>query len=99
HSPLAQNLAELLRQAAEDVRVEAMQQMNGRPVRRAAAGAAPGSINAMTTSQTGDILKLATQNDDLSVQQLAAQATRIAPGATPGAPTGSGPVELQPHAS
>jgi len=77
-SPLAQNLAELLREAAEDVREEAMNQMTGRPVRRGAAPAGA-SISGVTPAPAGDILKLATQSDDLTVSQVAAQATRMAP--------------------
>jgi hypothetical protein len=94
HSPLAQNLAELLREAAEDVRVEAMEQMDAKPGRKqpTALTKAQASISGVTPNQTGDILKLATQNDDLTVSQIAAQATRIAPTAqTP-------QVEPQPNA-
>jgi hypothetical protein len=79
-SPLAQNLAELLREAAEDVRTEAMDQMGAKPSRRgAASGATSQSISGVTQARTDDILKLATQNDDLTVTQIAAQATRMAP--------------------
>jgi hypothetical protein len=80
-SPLAQNLAELLREAAEDVREEAMNQMAAKPTRSSALSKASSSISGVTEAQTGDILKLATQNDDLSVSQIAAQATRMAPAA------------------
>lgn len=82
HSPLAQNLAELLREAADDVREEAMSQMNQHPGRRNAPTAlamAQQSISGVTAPPTGDILKLATQNDDLTVSQIAAQATRMTP--------------------
>jgi hypothetical protein len=78
-SPLAQNLAELLRAAAEDVRTEAMQQMTGKSVAPAAAGPAapaPTSISGVTAAPAGDILQLATQSDELTVSQIAAQATR-----------------------
>jgi hypothetical protein len=95
-SPLAQNLAELLRAAAEDVRQEAMSQMNTRTNQRKAPAAlanAQASISGVTQPQTDDILKLATQNDDLSVQQIAAQATRIMPG------TDTQMVEPQPNGS
>jgi hypothetical protein len=80
-SPLAQNLAELLREAAEDVRVEAMEQMTAKPgrVRPAALAQAQANISGVTANQTGDILKLATQNDDLTVSQVAAQASRMVP--------------------
>ena len=83
-SPLAQNLSELLRQAAEDVREEAMNQMATRTAAPATAQQpAPTSISGVTAAAPNDILKLATQNDDLSVSQIAAQATRIAPPAVP----------------
>jgi hypothetical protein len=79
-SPLAQNLAELLRQAADDVREEAVGQMSARPARRPATPAvAATSISGVTPAGSGDILMLATQNDDLTVSQIAAQATRMAP--------------------
>jgi hypothetical protein len=95
-SPLAQNLAQLLAEAAEDVREEALQQMNQHPGRRAVpaaltvaqanaqglqlagAGAAAG-VPGVTVPSTSDILKLATQSDELTVSQIAAQATRMAP--------------------
>jgi len=75
-SPLAQNLAELLRAAAEDVREEAMQQMTGKAVRPAAGAPPPTSISGVTAAPAGDILQLATQSDELTVTQIAAQATR-----------------------
>jgi hypothetical protein len=75
-SPLAQNLAELLRAAAEDVREEAIQQMAGKPTRPAKGAPAPTSISGVTAAPPGDILQLATQSDELSVTQIAAQATR-----------------------
>ncbi|HUD11341.1 MAG TPA: PrgI family protein [Candidatus Saccharimonadia bacterium] len=83
-SPLAQNLAELLREAAEDVREEAIGQMTAKPLRRSATSTVGASTMAISTSgvtpgQPGDILKLATQSDDLTVSQIAAQATRMAP--------------------
>lgn len=94
HSPLAQNLSELLRQAAEDVREEAMQQMNTPKAKAPAALAnAQSSITGVTPQQPNDIVKLATQNDDLSVSQIAAQATRLVP------PPNAQPVETQPSAS
>lgn len=77
-SPLAQNLAELLREAAEDVRAEAMSQMDGKTVRQESAPSAT-SISGVTAVQPGGILRLATQSDDLTVSQIAAQATRLAP--------------------
>jgi hypothetical protein len=100
-SPMAQNLAELLRQAAEDVRQEAMQQMAAKPSQKTAsalANATAGLNGGVTPDTQGNILKLATQNDDLSVQQIAAQATRIAPNqAMRVEPTGAmQPVVVQP---
>jgi len=75
-SPLAQNLAELLRAAAEDVREEAMQQMTGKAPRATEAAAAPISTSGVTAAPANDILKLATQSDELTVSQIAAQAIR-----------------------
>lgn len=110
-SPLAQNLAELLRQAADDVRNEAMAQMNGQAPKPNAAppigtpvivpgatsqpiapapqpapvAAAPAyatmqtavSTSGSTPAPASDILQLATKSDDLTVSQLARQATRL----------------------
>ncbi len=73
-SPLAQNLSELLTKAADDVRDEAMTQMT-KPGRQQMAQ----STSGVTQTPGGDILKLATLNDDLTVSQIAAQATRLAP--------------------
>lgn len=70
-SPLAQNLAQLLQQAADDVKAEALQ-----AARAQVAGAASPSISGVTPAAPGDILKLATQSDDVSVSMLAAQANR-----------------------
>lgn len=71
-SPLAQNLAALIQEAAVDIRQEAIDQMTGRPVAR--------TISAsVTTANPNDILKLATERDDLTVSQLAATATRTIP--------------------
>ncbi len=80
NSPLAQNLGNLLQEAAADVREEAIEQMKARTAHRAAAAAAPApSISGVTTPAPNDILKLATERDDLTVSQLAATATRIVP--------------------
>ena len=75
-SPLAQNLAELLRAAAEDVREEAMQQMAGKIVRPVAGAPAATSISGVTAASPSDIIQLATQSDELTVSQIAAQAIR-----------------------
>lgn len=74
-SPLAQNLSALLTKAADDVREEAMTQMTTKPGRQQMAA----STSGVTPGPGGDILKLATLNDDLTVSQIAAQATRLAP--------------------
>ncbi len=81
-SPLAQNLATLIDEAAGDVKEEAMEQMkamHSAAARRQSQTAAKQSISGVTTPATPDILKLATQRDDLTVSQLAATATRMAP--------------------
>jgi hypothetical protein len=81
-SPLAQNLAELLRSAAEDVREEAMNQMTTKQSAKRPLQTAQNALSGGTPqpqAQTGDILKLATQNDDLTVSQIAAQANRVTP--------------------
>ena len=78
NSPLAQNLAGLIQEAAADVREEAIEQMKARAA-RAAKAAAPAPSISVTTANPGDILKLATERDDLTVSQLAATATRITP--------------------
>jgi hypothetical protein len=101
-SPLAQNLAQLLAEAAEDVREEALQQMNSHPGQRivpAALANAQANLagtpyntadNAVTAANTSGIMKLATQSDDITVSQVAAQANRMVP-PTPGAMQGPPP--------
>ena len=91
-SPLAQNLANLLQGAQEDAKAQAVSQMGApiQPHHRKRAGGS--SISDVTPNQSDDILKLATQSDDLSVSQVAAQATRLAP---PGYPQ---QVESRPYA-
>lgn len=91
HSPLAKNLAELIEEAAVDVRQEAIEQMQamhtaaGRrqatatAAANAATAATAQSISGVTTPSQDDILKLATERDDLTVSQLASTAGRIAP--------------------
>jgi len=81
HSPLAQNLAGLIEEAATDVREEAIEQMKERQTaatRKAPAATPAQSISGVTTTNPDDILKLATERDDLTVSQLAATATRTA---------------------
>lgn len=83
NSPLAQNLAALINEAAADVREEAIQQMKTRAT-TAATQPAPSvpaqSISGVTTPAPSNIIRLATESDDLTVSQLAATATRVAPG-------------------
>jgi hypothetical protein len=82
-SPLAQNLAQLLADAADDVKAEAVNQMSVPPGRHPAASATPttsaanASASGVTAAGPNDILKLATLNDDLTVSQIQAQATRL----------------------
>jgi hypothetical protein len=82
-SPLASNLNALIEQAAADVRTEALEQMKAKIAQAPAHPKEPAkpekSTSANVTPQPlSDILKLATESD-LSVSQLAAQATRLAP--------------------
>ena len=77
-SPLAQNLAALIQDAAVDIRQEAIDQMKGEPQIPSAAAVKP-ITTSVTTASADDILKLATERDDLTVSQLAASATRITP--------------------
>jgi hypothetical protein len=75
-SPLAANLNQLIEQAAADVKTEAMAQMTAKAL---AAPAPKKSTSTNVTPQpSSDILRLSTESD-LSVAQLAAQATRLAP--------------------
>jgi len=75
-SPLAANLNDLIEQAAADVKKEAMQQM----MEKAKATPAPKKSTSanVTPPPSSDILKLSNESD-LTVAQLAAQATRLAP--------------------
>jgi hypothetical protein len=77
-SPLAQNLATLIQEAAVDIRQEAIDQMKTTPATNTTPTVKPISTS-VTTANSNDILKLATERDDLTVSQLAASATRIAP--------------------
>ncbi len=72
HSPLALNLTELINNAADDVRAEALEQM------RAPTPAKPAAPTVTPISASG-ILELATENDDLTVAQLAMTATHLVP--------------------
>jgi PrgI family protein len=92
-SPLAQNLAQLLAEAAEDVKAEAVNQMSVPPGRRHAASGVDSSVSGVTAAGPNDILKLATLNDDLTVSQIQARATRLSPPAALGQE-----VDPRPHA-
>ena len=73
HSPLAQNLSQLINDAASDVREEAIEQMKSAPVNQ------PVTPSPVTAPSSSGIVELATQRDDLTVSQLAATATRMVP--------------------
>lgn len=75
-SPLAQNLAAMIEEAALDIRQEAIDHMQGQALAPAVATQASTSV---TTANPSDILRLATERDDLTVSQLAASATRFTP--------------------
>ncbi len=90
NSPLAKNLNALIDQAANEVKTEAIQSMKSpgvvaptptvaAPTAVAATTVAPAPSVSVTTPVANDILKLATERDDLTVSQLAAQATRVVP--------------------
>ena len=82
HSPLAQNLSALIDQAASEVKTEAIESMKAPGVAvpvPAPAPVAPAPSVSVTPPVANDILKLATERDDLTVSQLAAQATRVVP--------------------
>lgn len=79
-------LAALIAQSVQNLRAEAIEQMRQEvaqpsapahaiPQKAPAKVAAP-SASAMTPPVSGDIIRLATENDDLSVSQIAAQAGR-----------------------
>jgi len=78
NSPLAQNLSALIDQAASEVKTEAIESMNA-PGVAVPKVAVPAPSVSVTTPGANDILKLATERDDLTVSQLAAQATRVVP--------------------
>jgi len=80
-NPLAGSLTQLLAEASENIRAQAMQQVNqsapGPAIGAIGVAAGPAiSTSGVTPAATADILRLATQNDDLSVAQIQAQATR-----------------------
>lgn len=70
-SPLATNLGDLLNEAAGDVRTEALEMMKDPPKTKPSV--------SVTAPAANDILKLATERDDLTVSEVAAAATRMAP--------------------
>ena len=74
-------LAQLIEQSVANLRADAIEQMRqeaSAPAPKAAAKAAGSSTSVMTPAPSGDIIRLATENDDLSVSQIAAQAGRQA---------------------
>ena len=73
-SPLALNLAQLINNVSADLRAEAIDQMNETTAARKTAPS-----TSVTTPAPQAILNLATERDDLTVSQLAATATRLAP--------------------
>ncbi len=80
NSPLAKNLGDMLQEAAKDARTQAVEQMMTRtptptPVIQQ-------SVSGMTNPASNGIIRLATERDDLTVSQLAATATRMAPPST-----------------
>ena len=75
-SPLAANLNQLIEQAAADVKTEALAQMTAKMTTTPALQKST-STN-VTPAPSSDIIRLSTESD-LSVAQLAAQATRLAP--------------------
>jgi hypothetical protein len=82
HSPLAQNLSALIDQAASEVKTEAIESMKAPGVAAPAPVVktpTPAPSVSVTPPVANDILKLATERDDLTVSQLAAQATRVVP--------------------
>jgi hypothetical protein len=71
HNPNAANLNELIEDAVKNVRSEAMEKMKNPP-----ATAAKSSVSEMTSNPVAGILKLAMENEELTVSQLAAQAQK-----------------------
>ncbi len=76
NSPLAQNLSQLLEEASRDVREEAVHAMEGGV---ASPHLNQKSIRGSAAMPPNGIIRLATDSDDISVAQLAAQAGRINP--------------------
>ena len=77
NSPLAQNLAELLSEAADEVKSQAVTQMNTPTDLQRYSKDARSSVSGVTAAGPDDILKLATLNDDMTVSQIQARATRL----------------------
>ena len=74
-------LTALIQQSLANLRADAIEQMRkeaAAPPPKAVAKPKTASTSAMTPPPSGDIIRLATENDDLSVSQIAAQATRQA---------------------
>jgi hypothetical protein len=71
-------LAQLIEQSVANLRSGAIEQMRQEVGAPAAKAPVKPSASAMTVAPSGDIIRLATENDDLSVSQIAAQAGRQA---------------------
>lgn len=81
-------LAQLIQQSVRNLRAEAMEQMRqeaaapapapAKAAAKPAAAPAPASTSTMTAPVSDGIIRLATENDDLSISQIAAQAGRQA---------------------
>ncbi len=72
NSPLAQNLAQLLADAAGEAKSQAIDSIGANPRR-----ARELSTSGVTPGAQADILRLATEGGDLTVARLAAQANRV----------------------
>jgi hypothetical protein len=76
-------LAQLIQQSVQNLKAEAIEQMRREALQEAPAPhkarpktTAPVTSSTMTQPVSGDIIRLATENDDLTVSQIAAQAGR-----------------------
>jgi hypothetical protein len=80
HNPSAQNLNILIENSVHDVRQEALDKMKTGVVPGSITNPQPtandSSIGGMTTNPIAGILKLAMENNDLTVSQIAAQADK-----------------------
>jgi hypothetical protein len=84
NNPIAQNVNELIENSVKDIREEALAKMRNRPANQVSdkpltAGTIVNPIEStsgMTANPLNDILKSAIDSEDLTVSQVAAQATR-----------------------